>query len=89
MKYLITSVAVIATVAAGSAFAQVDPAPAPSAPTVQSQSSDAQPTSQAGQEVPLYAQPVHAKTRAEVYQELIQSEQDGSLAIMNQTYRGT
>ena len=90
MKYLIASVALVASVAAGSAFAQVNPEVAPTTPAAaQWQSAAAQPTPQATQEVPSYAQPIHAKTRAEVYQELVQAQQDGSLAIMNKTYAGS
>jgi hypothetical protein len=32
-----------------------------------------------------YGQPVHQKTRAEVYHELVQAEQDGQLAYLNST----
>ncbi|MCM2481993.1 DUF4148 domain-containing protein [Burkholderia glumae] len=32
-----------------------------------------------------YGQPVHQKTRAEVYQELVQAEQDGQLKYLNST----
>ena len=90
MKYLIASVALIATVATGSAFAQVNSAVAPTTPAAtQWQSNVTQRAPQASQQVPSYAQPVHAKTRAEVYQELVQAQQDGSLAIMNKTYEGS
>ncbi|ATF86151.1 MULTISPECIES: DUF4148 domain-containing protein [Burkholderia] len=38
-----------------------------------------------GQWVAPYGQPVHEKTRAEVYQELVQAEQDGQLQYLNST----
>lgn len=38
-----------------------------------------------GQWVAPYGQPIHEKTRAEVYQELVQAEQDGQLAYLNST----
>jgi hypothetical protein len=37
------------------------------------------------QQTPSYSAPVMTKTRAEVYQELVQAQQDGSLAQMNAT----
>jgi hypothetical protein len=40
---------------------------------------------QPGQWVPPYGQPVPEKTRAQVYQELVQAEQDGQLAYLNST----
>ncbi|POR50104.1 uncharacterized protein DUF4148 [Paraburkholderia eburnea] len=38
-----------------------------------------------GNWVAPYGQPVHQKTRAEVYHELVQAEQDGQLAYLNST----
>lgn len=38
-----------------------------------------------GSWVPPYGQPVAQKTRAQVYQELVQAEQDGQLAYLNST----
>ncbi|MFP6559024.1 DUF4148 domain-containing protein [Paraburkholderia sp. B3] len=35
--------------------------------------------------MPAYGQPVHEKTRAEVYQELVRAEQDGQLKYLNST----
>ncbi|MBI0327098.1 DUF4148 domain-containing protein [Burkholderia plantarii] len=42
-------------------------------------------SAQPGQWVAPYGQPVHEKTRAEVYQELVQAEQDGQLKYLNST----
>ncbi|WP_321884031.1 DUF4148 domain-containing protein [Burkholderia cepacia] len=39
----------------------------------------------AGQWVPPYGQPIHEKTRAEVYAELVHAEQDGQLKYLNST----
>jgi hypothetical protein len=38
-----------------------------------------------GNWVPPYGQPVVQKTRAQVYHELVQAEQDGQLAYLNST----
>ena len=60
----------------GSAFAQsTAPAQAP-APTV---------VAQTGQWVPPDGQAIQPKTRAEVYQDLVKSEQDGQLDYLNRT----
>jgi uncharacterized protein YdeI (BOF family) len=45
----------------------------------------AQPQQTQSQSVPSYDQPIAGKTRAEVYQELVQAEQDGQLATLNRT----
>jgi len=90
MKYLIASFALIGTVATGCAYAQVNPEVAPTTSAAAQWQTAQNPTStQVSQQVPSYAQPVHAKTRAEVYQELIQAQKDGSLAEMNKTYAGS
>jgi hypothetical protein len=41
--------------------------------------------SQPGQWVPPYGQAIAPKTRAQVYQELVQAENDGQLAYLNST----
>lgn len=41
--------------------------------------------SQAGQWVPPYGQPATGLTRAQVYQDLVHSEQDGQLQYLNKT----
>jgi hypothetical protein len=40
---------------------------------------------QVGQWVPPYDEAVQPKTRAQVYQELVQAEKDGQLAYLNST----
>jgi hypothetical protein len=45
----------------------------------------ASPGAQAGGWVPPYGQPVAEKTRAQVYQELVEAEKDGQLAYLNST----
>jgi Domain of unknown function (DUF4148) len=48
------------------------------------------PVSQGGQWAPQSGQPSMQKTRAQVYHELIQAQQDGQLAHLNSTvYRGS
>ncbi|HVE09532.1 MAG TPA: DUF4148 domain-containing protein [Paraburkholderia sp.] len=42
-------------------------------------------TPQVGGWVPPYGQPVVEKTRAQVYQELVEAEKDGQLAYLNST----
>jgi hypothetical protein len=59
-----------ATAGASAAPAPADPPPA---------------VSQAGQWVPPYGQPVTGLTRAQVYQDLVHSEQDGQLDYLNKT----
>lgn len=91
MKALMIIAALAGVVATTSAFAQT------SAPTAGSQASqpagvatqvasnDTAPTVAPGGWVPPYGQAVHEKTRAEVYHELVQAEQDGQLAYLNST----
>ena len=57
-------------------------APASAAPAPTNPSSA---VSQAGQWVPPYGQPVTGLTRAQVYQDLVHSEQDGQLQYLNST----
>ncbi|HEY2023358.1 DUF4148 domain-containing protein [Paraburkholderia sp.] len=67
----------------GSAFAQTA-APANSAAGIMSAPvNPPSPSAQAGQWSAPYGQPVAGKTRAEVYQELIQAEQDGQEQYLN------
>lgn len=90
MKALMIIAALAGVVATTSAFAQT---PAPTAGTQASQSAaptqvasnDMAPTVAPGGWVPPYGQAVHEKTRAEVYHELVQAEQDGQLAYLNST----
>ena len=90
MKALMIIAALTGVVATSSAFAQTS-APASGAPasqpaaTTQVAANDTAPTVAPGGWVPPYGQAVHEKTRAEVYQELVQAEQDGQLAYLNST----
>lgn len=88
MKNLMIAIALFGAAATTSAFAQTN------APTGQQQVAPASqqvtayatsPLAQAGRWVPPYGQPVVGKTRAQVYQELVQAEQDGQLAYLNST----
>ncbi|WP_321949376.1 hypothetical protein [Paraburkholderia sp. J10-1] len=90
MKALMIIAALTGVVATTSAFAQTS---APTAGTQASQaaaatqvaSNDTAPTVAPGGWVAPYGQAVHEKTRAEVYHELVQAEQDGQLAYLNST----
>ena len=90
MKALMIIAALAGVVATTSAFAQTSASAAgtqasqPAAVT-QVASNDAAPTVTPGGWVPPYGQAVHEKTRAEVYHELVQAEQDGQLAYLNST----
>ena len=90
MKALMIIAALTGVVATTSAFAQT-PAPTDSsqasqpAAATQVASNDTAPTVAPGGWVPPYGQAVHEKTRAEVYHELVQAEQDGQLAYLNST----
>lgn len=77
-------VALFGILVAGSAFAQSNPAPG-NAAQVASSSATAPCASPNTNWVAPYGQPVAEKTRAQVYQELIQAEQDGQLAYLNST----
>jgi hypothetical protein len=67
----------------GSAFAQTAaPANTP-ASTLSAPANPPSPAAQAGQWSAPYGEPVAGKTRAEVYQELIQAEQDGQEQYLN------
>ncbi|WP_206997161.1 DUF4148 domain-containing protein [Trinickia mobilis] len=91
MKITIIAIALIGATATASAFAQ-------SAPATQQQQtySTAQVASanvpaatavtvSPGQWTAPYGQPVQEKTRAQVYHELVQAEQDGQLNYLNST----
>ncbi|WP_395071063.1 DUF4148 domain-containing protein [Paraburkholderia silvatlantica] len=90
MKTLMIIAALAGVVTTTSAFAQTS---APAAGTQTSQpaaatqvaANDTAATVAPGGWVPPYGQPVHEKTRAEVYHELVQAEQDGQLAYLNST----
>jgi hypothetical protein len=85
MKSITMVIAAAGLVLSGTVFAQsVTANSAVTAPASSSQIAQTGDT-QAGQWVPPYGQPVHQKTRAEVYQELVHAEQDGQLAYLNST----
>lgn len=78
MKTLMIIAALACAVTTTSAFAQsanADAAAAQVSPNVAAQ----------GNWVAPSGQPVAQKTRAQVYQELVQAEQDGQLAYLNST----
>ncbi|MEQ5841100.1 hypothetical protein BWP39_13430 [Paraburkholderia acidicola] len=87
MKSLMIAIALVGAASATSAFAQTS-APVtqqPAAAATQVASDNTQAAAQAGQWVPPYGQPIVGKTRAQVYQELVQAEKDGQLAYLNST----
>ena len=71
-------IAVIGSITSVSAFAQ-------DVGTTQPSNATAQVASNEAQWVSPYGQPVAPKTRAQVYQELVQAERDGQLAYLNST----
>ncbi|RFU45118.1 DUF4148 domain-containing protein [Paraburkholderia sp. DHOC27] len=80
MKIIMLAALVSLAATTGTAFAQSAPA------SNNAQVAQAAGTAdQNGQWVPPDAQPLAGKTRAQVYQELVQSEQDGQLAYLNRT----
>jgi Domain of unknown function (DUF4148) len=84
MKTLTTLalVGIIGMAAASPSFAQSNPTPPTAAPaTTLAQAA----TSQDGTWVPPYGQSIQGKTRAQVYHELVQAQQDGQLAFLNST----
>lgn len=84
MKYLMIAIAMLGATATTTAFAQTDGAGSNSAAQT-AQVAQADQPSQSGQWVPPYGQPVAQKTRAQVYNELVQAEKDGQLAYLNST----
>jgi Domain of unknown function (DUF4148) len=87
MKHLMIAVALAGVAASGSVFAQSNPANSQGNGTAQlaSTADPAPAAASTGQWVPPYGQAATPKTRAQVYQELIQAEQDGQLAYLNST----
>lgn len=73
-------------VASNSAFAQTAPSSMNPGTSGDSASNPIQmgPTNQ-GTWTPPYGEAIAPKTRAEVYQELVEAEQDGQLAYLNST----
>jgi uncharacterized protein DUF4148 len=76
MKSLLLAVALIASSASVSAFAQT---------LTPAQVASDDPVAPGGEWVPPYGQPTMQTTRAQVYQELGHAEQDGQLAYLNST----
>ena len=86
MKSLMIAIALVGAASATSAFAQTNgPTLQPAAAATQVASDNTQTAAQAGQWVAPYGQPIVGKTRAQVYQELVQAEKDGQLAYLNST----
>lgn len=88
MKTLLIAATFVGLASATSAFAQSTPSTTASNPataaTQVAQNNGAATPSQGGW-VPPYGQPVVQKTRAQVYQELVEAEKDGQLAYLNST----
>jgi hypothetical protein len=84
MKYLMIAIAMLGATATTTAFAQTNASASNSAAQTTQVALAGQPA-QAGQWVAPYGQPVAQKTRAQVYNELIQAENDGQLAYLNST----
>ena len=85
MKHFLFAIALVA----GSASVSVSAFAQASAPTQPvdgaAQSAQISPAAQGAQWVPPNGQPTAQKTRAQVYQELVQAERDGQLAYLNST----
>jgi hypothetical protein len=86
MKYLMIALALAGVTITASAFAQSDPSTiTPPSAAMQLTSKTTSVVSQDGQWVPPNGQPVAGKTRAQVYQELVQAQQDGQIAYLHST----
>jgi hypothetical protein len=86
MKLALITFALAGATLCGSAFAQTA-APMAPATTASAATTPSDPSStgaQAGQWVAPYGQPVQGLTRAQVYQDLVHSEQDGQYQYLNQ-----
>ena len=86
MKIMMIAALVSIAATTGTAFAQSTPGsnnaqPAQSTTTFTNGATPGQ----NGQWVPPDGQPVASKSRAQVYQELVQARQDGQLAYLNST----
>lgn len=84
MKTMMIALAFAGLAATGSAFAQ-STAPAQASTQAPAQAPDPVTVAQADQWVPPDGQEIAPKTRAEVYQDLVKSEQDGQLDYLNRT----
>lgn len=90
MKTLLIAATFVGLASATSAFAQSTPStsassPATAATQVAQVAQNTAATPSQGGWVPPYGQPVMQKTRAQVYQELVEAEKDGQLAYLNST----
>lgn len=83
MKYMMIAIAMLGATATTTAFAQTAGANTAGPATRVAQADPS--VQQAGQWVAPYGQPVAQKTRAQVYNELVQAEKDGQLAYLNST----
>jgi hypothetical protein len=78
--------ALIGLAASSTAFAQTNTGPNDPHPgSGDSSFTTASTTDQAGQWVAPYGQPVAGRTRAQVYQRLVNAEQDGQLSYLDKT----
>ena len=76
---------ILSMAATTSAFAQTAPAQGTTPPTYAAPANANTTAVQNGAWVPPDGQAIAPKTRAQVYQELVQAEQDGQLAYLNST----
>jgi hypothetical protein len=83
MKLPLIPLALACAAFCGSAFAQTATLANAPAGTMSAPANPPAPAAQAGQWSAPYGQPVAGKTRAEVYQELIQAEKDGQEQYLN------
>jgi hypothetical protein len=79
MKSILFAAAVVASSISVSAFAQTQ------ATDTTAQVAPNGAVAPGGQWVPPTGQPTQQKTRAQVYQELVQAERDGQMAYLNST----
>lgn len=75
--------ALFSILATGTAFAQSNPATAPTASNTATTVAMSNAAPQDGAWVPPYGQAIAPKTRAQVYGELVQAEKDGQLNYLN------
>jgi hypothetical protein len=86
MKYMMIAIAFAGATVTASAFAQSNASTTQPVSATQEVTSNAtSAVAQAGQGVSPYGQPIAGKTRAQVYHELVQAEQDGQLDYLNST----
>ncbi|WNC88543.1 DUF4148 domain-containing protein [Paraburkholderia sp. FT54] len=87
MRSLTLAIAFIGVTATASAFAQSSTAPTQqtTAPSMQVAANSTAPVNAAGSWVAPYGQATVEKTRAQVYQELVQAEKNGQLATLDST----